>query len=114
MDWVRRDRQSGRSAGPSRRSGPANTKPGGSKDSTRANLPPRRTWLIFLLILALNYLLVLFVFPSPDEPLTVPYTVFKEQVTNGNVVAIFSKGEQIEGRFRKPVTYPPPPAGGGG
>jgi cell division protease FtsH len=45
--------------------------------------------------------------PGPDAPLTVPYTLFKEQVRKGNVEAIYSRGETLTGRFAKPVTYPP-------
>src|SRR5690606_26287641 len=41
-----------------------------------------------------------------DEALTVPYTVFKEEVRKDNVAAIFSQGERIEGRFVEPVTFP--------
>jgi len=37
----------------------------------------------------------------------VPYTLFKEEVANGNVEAIHSQGEIITGRFKTPVTYPP-------
>jgi cell division protease FtsH len=47
-------------------------------------------------------------FPQPDAPLTVPYTVFREEVGLGNVWAIYSRGTTIEGRFRKPVTWPTP------
>jgi cell division protease FtsH len=69
-------------------------------------MPPRNAWLWFLLILAVNFLLVRYLFPGPDAALTVPYTVFKEQVHLGNVDAIFSQGERIEGRFQQPVTHP--------
>jgi cell division protease FtsH len=71
-------------------------------------MPPRSTWLTFLAILALNYVLVRMMFPGPDEPITVPYTVFKQQAAAGNVEAIYSKGASIEGRFREPITWPPP------
>jgi len=37
----------------------------------------------------------------------VPYTFFKEEVSKGNVQAIYSQGESITGRFKAPVTYPP-------
>ena len=47
--------------------------------------------------------------PSPEAPVTVPYTLFKEEVRKGNVKAIFSRGETIKGRFAAPVTYPPAP-----
>jgi cell division protease FtsH len=45
--------------------------------------------------------------PGPDAPLTIPYTLFKEEVEKGNVRAIYSRGEILTGRFGKPVTYPP-------
>ncbi len=45
--------------------------------------------------------------PGPEAPLTIPYTVFREEVAKGNVEAIFGRGETITGRFRTPVTYPP-------
>ncbi|HET9948821.1 MAG TPA: ATP-dependent metallopeptidase FtsH/Yme1/Tma family protein, partial [Longimicrobiales bacterium] len=70
--------------------------------------PGRRAWLTFLLILALNYLLVRTLFP-PVEATTVPYTLFREQVVAGNVEAIYSRGGQITGRFESPVTYPAEP-----
>jgi cell division protease FtsH len=84
--------------------------PGGKRQPDamqRARLPPSRTWITFLLILLANYLLVRYFFPGPDEPVTVPYTVFKQEVIRGNVEAIYSKGEIIEGRFTEAVTYPP-------
>ena len=70
-------------------------------------MPPRRTWLWFVLILLANYLLVRFLMPGPEAPVTVPYTLFKEEVGKGNVEAIYSQGETITGRFKAPVTYPP-------
>jgi len=68
---------------------------------------PRRTFLLFLLVLLGNFLLVRFLFPDPDAPVTVPYTFFKAQVEAGNVREIFSRGERIEGRFAAPVRWPP-------
>src|SRR5215210_4179116 len=70
-------------------------------------MPPRRTWLWFALILLANFLLVRFLFPGPEAPVEVPYTFFKEQVSSGNVEAIFSREDSVEGSFKKPVTYPP-------
>src|SRR5688572_23141409 len=53
--------------------------------------------------------------PPADEPVAVPYTVFKSQVAAGNVAAIYARGADVEGRFVEPVTYPEsdaaPPAG---
>lgn len=79
-----------------------NSKSGGQKQ-----IPPRGTWFWFLLALLINYLLMRSFFPTADAPLTVPYTFFKEEVSRGNVQAIFSQGETLTGRFKAPVTYPP-------
>jgi cell division protease FtsH len=70
-------------------------------------MPPRKTWLWFLLAVLANYLLVRLLFPSPEGAVTVPYTLFKDEVSRGNVQAIYSQGETITGRFAAPVTYPP-------
>src|SRR3712207_190102 len=70
-------------------------------------MPPRRSWLWFALILLANFLLVRFLFPGPEAPVEVPYTFFKEEVRAGNVGAIYSRGDTVEGRFEEPVTYPP-------
>jgi cell division protease FtsH len=73
----------------------------------QSTMPPRRSWLWFALILLANFLLVRFLFPGPEAPVEVPYTFFKEEVRAGNVEAIYSQGDTIEGRFEEPVTYPP-------
>src|ERR687898_1747798 len=73
----------------------------------RSTMPPGRTWLWFGLILLANFLLVRFLFPGPEATLEVPYTFFKDEVRAGNVEAIYSQGDTVEGRFEEPVTYPP-------
>jgi len=77
------------------------------KTAATPKMPPRRSWAAFVAVLFLNYLLIRFFFPGPDEAITVPYTVFKEEVQKGNVVAIYSQGTSIEGRFAAPTTWPP-------
>ncbi len=78
-------------------------------------MPPRNTWLWFLLILFVNFLLVRWLFPGHNAALTVPYTVFRAQVTANNVASIYNEGQNIEGRFIQPVTYPlPRPAASAG
>src|SRR5580704_3864358 len=71
------------------------------------NLPPRRTWLTFGIILLANYVVMSILFPSPNAPITVPYTTFKEEAAKGNVKSIYSTGASIEGRFVKAVSWPP-------
>jgi cell division protease FtsH len=75
-------------------------------------MPPRKAWLIFIAILVVNYLLTNFLFPGPDDPITIPYTVFRQEVSKGNVAAIYSRSTSIEGRLKQPVTWPPAQAQG--
>jgi cell division protease FtsH len=70
-------------------------------------MPPVRSWLWFALILLANFLAVRLLFPGPEASVEVPYTFFKEEVRAGNVEAIYSQGDTVEGRFEGPVTYPP-------
>jgi cell division protease FtsH len=70
-------------------------------------MPPRRTWLWFVLLLLANFLLSRLLVPGAEAPVTVPYTLFKEEVGKGNVHSIYSRGDTITGRFKAPVTYPP-------
>jgi cell division protease FtsH len=78
----------------------------------QAKMPPSKTWLWFALILIVNFLLGRLLAPGPEAPVTVPYTLFKEEVGKGNVQAIFSRGETITGRFKAPVIYPAAPEKG--
>ena len=81
--------------------------PGGSAPAGKPTMP-RRTWVWFVMALVFNFFLLRTLMPDADAPLTVPYTLFKEQVGGGNVRAIHSRGDVITGRFATPVTYPPP------
>jgi cell division protease FtsH len=73
----------------------------------KRTMPPARSWLWFALIVFANFLLIRFLLPGPEAPVEVPYTFFKEEIRAGNVEAIYSQGDTVEGRFEKPVTYPP-------
>ena len=48
-------------------------------------MPPGRTWLWLLLVLAANFWLARLLMPGPEAPVIVPYTLFKEEVGKGNV-----------------------------
>src|SRR5829696_5065242 len=100
-DLERRDRGTppGGRPGPDGASGPNQT-------PTQRSMPPRRVWLTFLVILVANFLFVRVFRPGGDSPVKVPYTLFREQVTNRNVTRIYTRGESLTGRFAKPVTYP--------
>jgi cell division protease FtsH len=93
-------------------SAPGATRPGAPKGSASPKMPPGRTWLWFVLLLLANFLLMRQLMPSPAAPVTVPYTLFKQEVGKGNVQAIYSQGDTLTGRFRTPVTYPPAGATG--
>jgi len=74
----------------------------------QAKIPPRRTWPWFVLILLANFLLIRQMKPGAEPSITVPYTLFKEEVGKGNVEAIYSRGDTLTGRFKAPITWPPP------
>ena len=90
------------------RAQPSETGPEAPKNIRQLKMPPSRTWLWFALILLANFFLMKLLIPSPQAPVTVPYTLFREEVGKGNVEAIFSRGETLTGRFAAPVTYPAP------
>jgi cell division protease FtsH len=104
--------QGTRKPAPAQRSGPGNSdnRAGPPKTKGLANMPPRRTWLTFAIILLVNYVVMSVLYPSADTSITVPYTTFKDEVAKANVKSIYSTGASIEGRFVKPVTWPPPDA----
>lgn len=76
----------------------------GDKSSDK-KLPSSRILLIFLAILIGNYLLVNFFFPDKESATNIPYSLFKEQVSLGNIKAIYTKGELISGKFETEITY---------
>jgi cell division protease FtsH len=86
----------------------------GPQNPKQTKMPPRKAWLLFAIILLINYLIVKTFFPDANTPVTVPYTVFKQEVAKGNVKSIYSQGANIEGRFATPVTWPPPSGGDAG
>jgi cell division protease FtsH len=92
---------------PFRRSQPSDPR-GAAKTPAPAKMPPRKTWLWFVLILLANFFLMRLLLPSPKAPTTVPYTLFREEVKKHNVEAIYTRGENLTGRFKKPITYPRP------
>ncbi len=78
------------------------------KNATPAKMPPRQMWIWFVIILLVNFLVGKLFSPGTETPVTVPYTLFKEEVGKNNVHLIYSRGEIITGRFKTTVTYPQP------
>ena len=68
-----------------------------------------RFWTVLALLFLLNWV-VSGLLMAPPERLDVPYTLFREQVRDGNVVEVVTTGDRIEGELRTAVTWPP--AGG--
>jgi len=82
-------------------------KPNTSKDAGRGapTVRPQPWWMIILIVVAANFLLMRACFPEPSS-ITIPYTLFKEQVTAGNVEEVTGFGDSIRGTFKTEVTYP--------
>lgn len=81
-------------------------RPGGAGDRQSKN-PPRNTWLMFGLILLMNYFVARLLFPGPEAQITVPYSLFRDEVVRGNVQEVFSHKDVIAGRFKKTIAYLP-------
>ncbi len=82
--------------------------PGSAKKGAGRNImPPPKTMMWFLLILLANFFLARLFVPGPEEPVIVPYTLFREEVGKRNVQAIFSRGDTITGLFKVPVASVP-------
>ena len=64
-----------------------------------------RFWWILIGLLALNWFVVSLI-PDRESRVDVPYTVFREQVQAGNVAEVTSRGDTIQGVFKREVTYP--------
>ena len=67
---------------------------------------PQPWWMIFLVLMIVNYILAQVFFPAPAS-ITIPYTFFKAQVEAGNVADVTSVGDSIHGTFKAPVIYRP-------
>src|SRR5215207_5318731 len=66
---------------------------------------PRRFIAILLALFLLNWLIVAIFAPAEDR-IRVPYNpTFLEQVRNGNVKEISSRGDTVQGEFKKDVKY---------
>ncbi|HTT30554.1 MAG TPA: ATP-dependent zinc metalloprotease FtsH [Solirubrobacteraceae bacterium] len=72
--------------------------------------PPHRLrgfWLFFLVLLALNWVLVLIGQPGSQPRVKVPFSpYFLNQVHDGQVKSISSKSGAIDGTFKSKVRYP--------
>jgi cell division protease FtsH len=63
-------------------------------------------WLAVVLVVAVNWLVVLALAQKPVVRVTVPYSVFSQQLRDRNVASVNAQGAAIQGTFRHEVTYP--------
>jgi cell division protease FtsH len=69
----------------------------------------RRSWLLFLGLLLFNYFVIARVVPDQADRPEIPYTLFRQQVEQGNVVEVTTRGDTIQGSFKEPVKNPQDP-----
>ena len=65
----------------------------------------RSFWLVLIVLLVVNYVVGAATAPG-DGHVGVPYSFFRSQVQAGSVADVESKGDEIQGSFRKEVRYP--------
>ena len=65
----------------------------------------RGFWIVLIALLAVNYVVGAVTAPGTGR-VSVPYSFFRAQVKDGNVADVESKGDEIQGSFRKAVRYP--------
>jgi cell division protease FtsH len=76
--------------------------PGAWSRRLRRVVGGRRGWLLVFALFILNWYLAANV-GQPEERVGVPYSVFREQLVDGNVQAVSTVGDSFEGRFKHPL-----------
>jgi cell division protease FtsH len=87
----------------------ANQQNNTKKPNSNKNLPGFTVLqLVYFIvsIILLNFFMNQFLFPK-TESVKIPYSLFREEVSKGNVKTVHGKGEQISGKFEKAVIYRP-------
>ncbi|KAB8141517.1 ATP-dependent zinc metalloprotease FtsH [Chloroflexia bacterium SDU3-3] len=101
-----------------RSTGPHGNPPGGSRATPNGAPPPQvpnplrtwRFWILFMVLLGINYLILPMIFPEPHDRVEISYTFFKQQVQAGNVSKVTSRGEDLQGDFKQPIKRSQDPA----
>jgi cell division protease FtsH len=78
------------------------------KPPTQSSRQKSVKWVPFIVgLLVVNWIVASTLRGSQPQRVKIPYSAFIEQVTNGNVVSISSRGATIQGTLRTKITYPP-------
>lgn len=72
-----------------------------------SNFSGRNLWLWVVIIVMINAVLLRRYFAADDQPVSIPYSLFRTEVSSGNVRSVQVKGERISGAFEKAVAYSP-------
>src|SRR5438045_198597 len=64
-----------------------------------------RFWWFVLALFAINWILTLTLSQPTNRP-SVPYTYFRSEVVSNNVRTVTSRGDQIQGEFRRKIKVP--------
>src|SRR2546421_6516584 len=89
---------------PNTRSPAAAPKPGAPTGTPTPFWRSRGFWIYLVVLLALNYLISIFVTSGPSRE-TVPYSTFIQQLNQNNVKDITAQANSIQGDFKKSVSY---------
>jgi hypothetical protein len=65
-------------------------------------MPSTRIWLLFLLLLAINYVIGRQFLPGPKDPVPVSYIVFRAELADDNVEAVHTQGPDDRGAVQEP------------
>lgn len=82
---------------------PTKDKPAGPPFGS--NFSGRNLWLWIFIIVVINALLLRRYYAAEEQPVSVPYSVFRTELSNDNVKSVQVKGEQISGTFERAVAY---------
>ena len=81
----------------------------GGRGNGKSNRTSRMNWMRFLtlvgVVLLINWLVASAFVNGPDDRLRIPYSEFRNEVSEGNVTKVSSRAESIQGDFRDEVTY---------
>jgi len=90
---------------------------GSRNDDGRDEKPPRRNpvsylpggrlgWVVVAVLVILNWSIASQI-GKPEPKMSVPYSVFRQQLERDNVTAVVTRGDAIEGTLKQALRYPP-------